>query len=145
MRLARLPGLETVVGAVLALTIVLFVFGSSGSQPLLDVGTRGRWVALLALCALSLLLALRSRRSIARPSRAVVALGLALGIVALESALWSVAPRLSAERGFTVLVLVTTGAALAYAAAGRPRTIEKLLVSIVVGVSLVCIAGLVLL
>jgi O-Antigen ligase len=130
--------LDLVVPALLAVTLVAFAAGSSSVAGAVHVGHAARWAALFALFVASAALALE-RQSIPRLRVSVVLAGAAFLVVAVESTLWSVDPRLTFERGATFVVLLLTAAALAaaYAEGARP-----VLWGIVAGAMVVTALGL---
>jgi hypothetical protein len=107
----RLP-LDAAAAVLLPVTVVLFAFGSSSVRELVSIGSKGRWLALLVLAGIAIARVFgRGVRLPAPPAAWAVAA--VLVVVGVESALWSVDPRLTIGRIFTVGVLFVTAAALA--------------------------------
>jgi len=142
-RTRRLP-LQAAVEVTLAGTVFLFACGSSSSHALVRIGGPGRWVALLVLCALSLACAAAYGR---RPSRVPLGWILATALVAVGvvSAAWSVAPRLTIERVFTLGVLFVTAVALALAAADTRVAAARVLRGVLAGIAAVAVGSLLIL
>ena len=139
----RLP-LDAAAAVLLPVTVVLFAFGSSSVHELLRIGLPARWVALLALAGVAL------ARVGARgtwPQQAPVAwlAAAALVVVGAESALWSVDPRLTLGRIFTVGVLFLTAVALALGAPDVRVAATRALHGVLVGVSAVAVVSLLVL
>lgn len=121
------------VAVVLPLTLLTLAAGSGSVVSLWSVAKPGRWVLLGVLFVLA--------AAQARPLRAVPAGWIAAAAfvaLALESAAWSVEPRLTVERIATVGVVFATAALLA-------RERELVLRGLLVGAVLVALAGLVVL
>jgi O-antigen ligase len=127
--------LPTLVGA----TIVLFAFGSSAVVSLRSLGAPGRWAALVLVAALALGEFGRRLRPRARDVCAS-----ALAGVALLSALWSVAPRLTFERAVTFAVLLAAVAAIAAGADGRPDLRRRLLEAMLAAAVAITVLGVLL-
>lgn len=136
---ARRIGLEQLVAFVLAGAIFAFACGSSSVARVQDVGRPARWVLLFALLALAAIAVLRERRPLRIPI-SVVAAALALTLLALVSAAWSVDPRITFERAVTLGVMFTAAAAIAQAYGGERR--DVILYGVVGGAGAVAIAGL---
>jgi hypothetical protein len=127
---------------VLAATVCAFAMGSSSVSLAVRIGGPLRWLLLLALAACAVPYGLSGIRAL--PRRFVIAL-VTLAGVALLSASWSVAPRLSAERAISFAVLT---AAVVCIGAGASRTrehAESLFLSLLAATDLVALAGLVVL
>jgi len=136
--------LDLVVPVLLAATLVAFATGSSSVVGVVRTGHAVRWVALLALFAGSVGLYLR-RRAFARLRAPVIVTGVVFLTLAVESAIWSVNPRLTLERAATLVVLFATAAALAGACADDPDGIRRVLWAVVAGASIVTALGLIVL
>lgn len=136
--------LDAAAAVVVAITVLMFAFGSSSVPALHDGGTRGRWVALGVLLVVAALSAL-AREGVPRFWPLPVAIAAFLGVLAILSTLWSVQPRLSFERGVSFGVLLLAAGLLAYASAGVPARRALLLRGIVGGAVLVAVAGLLVL
>lgn len=126
----------------LPVTVILFTLGSGSIPEALSAASKLRWAALLLFAALAALLCVA--RGSRLPDARVLATAGVFGVLAIASATWSVDPRLTIERAFTFVVLLGAAAALATAVSGDLEAIEGLLVSVVVGATLVCVGGLVL-
>jgi hypothetical protein len=133
---------EPAVTIVLPATIFAFAMGSSSVDAAVRIGGPLRWLMLFALVACAVAYGLLQVRFL--PRHFVGAMAGLVG-VSLLSATWSVAPKLSAERAISFLLLMIAVASLAAGAARSRQRIERLLVSILVGADLVGLAGLVLL
>ena len=133
--------LDLVVPALVAVTLVAFAAGSSSVVRVVHAGHAARWVALFLLCVAAVALAFE-RRSIRRLPISVVAASAVFLVIAVESTVWSVDPKLTFERAVTFVVLIVTAAALAcaYSEGARP-----LLWGIVAGAAAVTLLGLVVL
>ena len=139
----RVP-LALVVPFLLAVTLVAFAAGSSSVTSIVHAGRAARWAALLALFVAAGALALEGRAFTRLRVSVLVAAGSFLA-VAVESALWSVDPRLTLERAATLVVLLATATAFAAACARRPEVARRLLWGIVAGAAVVTALGLVVL
>jgi hypothetical protein len=139
----RLP-LDAAAAVLLPVLVVMCAFGSSSVPDLLRIGTRGRWMALLLLAAVAVArVAVRGiqLRSIP-PAWLVAAAFVALG---LDSALWSVDPRLTIGRIFTVGVLFVTAGALALGSADARVAATRVLLGVLGGITAVAVLSLVVL
>lgn len=136
---------ESVAGAVLGVTVFCMVLGSSSVPELVRVGSKLRWLALLALVFVSLLLAFRERRRSVGP-RLVAVLGLGgwLAAVAVLSTAWSVNPQLTEGRAGSFALLLVAAGALALVARSRERLAERLLVGVLAGTVAAALGGLLL-
>jgi O-antigen ligase len=135
--------LETIVPAWVAVTVVVFVGGSSSLRGFADVAKPARWFVLLVLDVLALALA----RDRLRPLRLGAVGWTVTGFVMLGllSTAWSVVPRLSVERSISIGELLLAAGALAAAARGRPDRARRLIVGLAAGAGLVAVAGWLLL
>jgi hypothetical protein len=136
--------LDLVVPLLLAATLVAFATGSSSVVGIVRVGHAARWVALFALFAAAALLSLR-RHALARLRAPVITTALVFLGIAVESAIWSVNPRLTLERAATLVVLFATAAAIAAVCAGDLGRIRRMLWGIAAGAFIVTGLGLVVL
>jgi hypothetical protein len=136
--------LDLVVPVLLAATLVAFATGSSSVVGIVHAGRVLRWVALLALFVAAALLA-REPAALARLRRSVLAAAVIFLALVVESAIWSVNPRLTLERAATVVVLFATAVSLAAGCARRPEMIRRALWGIVAGAVVVTALGLVVL
>ena len=142
-RIRRLP-LQAAVDVLLPATIVLFAFGSSSVHALTRIGGPARWIALLALAAAAVLQAIaHGPRLRSVPLAWLVAA--AFVVVGVESALWSVDPRLTVSRVFTVGVLFVAAAALALGSPDARVAAARALSGVLTGIALVALASLVVL
>jgi len=132
------------VPSAVAATVFVTALGSSSVPELARIGRPLRWAALVALLAVAALAAGSRRDRLSGPRTPVVA---AVGLVALAlvSALWSVQPRLTAERGASLALLLAAAGVAAYAAAGSRPFAERLVLGAVAGAAAVALAGLPLL
>lgn len=131
-----------VVPAVLAATVFAFAMGSSSVASAVRLGGPLRWAMLFALVACSVPYGVRRSGVLSRTYLSVLG---ALAAVALLSALWSVTPRLTAERAVSFSLLVL---AVVFVAAGASRSheaIEGVFVALLAAADLVAVAGLVVL
>ena len=131
---------DLVAPVILAATIVAFAAGSSSVGGIVHAGRGARWVALLALFVVA---AAWIGRPVARLRPAVVATALAFLVLAVESGIWSVDPRLTIERAATLLLLFATATALALACAGRADASRRVLWGLVGGALVVSALGVV--
>lgn len=136
--------LDLVVPVLLAATLVAFATGSSSVVGVVHAGHALRWVALLALLAAAAALA-GEPAAFARLRVTVLAAAIVFLALAVESAVWSVNPRLTLERAATLVVLFATAAALAAACADRPERTRSVLWGVVAGAAVVTVLGLVVL
>jgi O-antigen ligase len=134
----RRAALEDLLQPLVGATVFAFACGSSSVPAVTRIGHSARWAALVALLAVAALVQVR-RRSLSALSAAGWAAA-AFVLLAIVSAAWSVAPRLSVERGLSLGLLFLTCVLLA--AAGRP---SELLVGVLGGAVAVALAGVVLL
>ncbi len=119
-----------------------FACGSSSVAVVTRVGHDARWLVLAALLAVVAAAGRGDRLGL--PPAVPVAAG-AFVALALVSALWSVAPRLSVERAASLGLLFAAALLLADAVRGRAVSIERLLLGLLGGATAVGIAGLVML
>jgi O-antigen ligase len=139
----RLP-LDAAAAVLLPVTVVLSAFGSSSVADLRAVGTPGRWVALLLLAGIAVArVAVRGARLRSLPTTWLVAA--AFVALAVDSALWSVDPRLTIGRVFTVAVLFVTAGALALGSADARAAATRVLLGVLVGITAVTVLSLVVL
>jgi len=139
----RLP-VEAAVALLLPVTVVLFAFGSSSVDGLWRIGGPGRWVALFALATVALAqFAARGTRLRSVPLGWILAA--VLVAVGVESALWSVDPRLTIGRIFTVAVLFVAAAALALGSPDPRVAATRILRGVLAGIAAVALISLVVL
>ena len=131
--------LDLTIPVIVAATIVAFAAGSSSVAGVIQAGRAARWVALLALFAAA---AGWVGRPVARLRLTVAVSALAFLSVAVESAVWSVDPRLTIERAATLVLLFATAAAFALACAANERRSRLVLWGIVAGALVVTALGL---
>jgi hypothetical protein len=139
----RLP-LDAAAAVALPVTVVLFAFGSSSVSELLKIGSRGRWIALLALAVIAVARVLVRRPRLRSLPVAWVAAG-ALVLLGVESAFWSVDPRLTVGRIFTVGVLFVTAGALALGVQSAHVAATQVLLGVLTGVAAVALISLLVL
>jgi O-antigen ligase len=132
------------VPSAVAASVFVTALGSSSVADLARFGRPARWVALILLLGVAATAWVAHAGRLPRP-RGPVGAGASLVVLAAGSALWSVQPRLTIERGLSFgLVLLGAGLA-AYAAAGTARFAERLVYAVVAGAAAVCLGGLPLL
>ena len=132
--------LDLAIPVIVAATIVAFAAGSSSVAGVIQAGRAARWVALLVLFAAA---AGWVGRPVARLRLTVAVSALAFLAVAVESAVWSVDPRLTIERAATLVLLFATAAAFALACAANERRSRLVLWGIVAGALAVTALGLI--
>lgn len=139
----RLP-LDAAAAVMLPVTVVLLAFGSSSVPGLRTIGTPGRWIALFVLAGIALArVAVRGARLRSLPQGWLVAAAfVAFGV---DSALWSVDPRLTIGRIFTVGVVFVTAGALALGAADARVAATRVLLGVLVGVAGVVVVSFIVL
>ena len=140
----RLLPLQAAVDVLLPATIVLFAFGSSSVHGLTRIGGPARWIALLALAGAAVLQAIAHGPRL-RPLPVAWLIAAVLVVVGVESALWSVDPRLTVSRVFTVGVLFVAAAALALGSRDARVAAARALKGVLTGIALVALASLVVL
>ncbi len=139
-RIRRLP-LHAAVDVLLPATIVLFAVGSSSVHLLTRIGGHARWIALIALAGVAVLQAVAyGPRLRSVPIAWLIAA--AFVVVGVESALWSVDPRLTVSRVFTVGVLFVAAAALALGSPDARVAAARALNGVLTGIALVAVASL---
>lgn len=137
---------ETAAGITVALTVFCMVLGSASVPELVGPGRKLRWIALLALAALSAGLAVRGRRQrLGRSFVVVVALAAWLVGLSLVSTAWSVDPHLTFGRAASLALLLVVAVGMAVASRTRPVLPSALLGGILAGAVATAAAGLVLL
>jgi hypothetical protein len=140
---ARLRTIQSAVQAAIATTIVFAVLASGSIESWIPPARRLRWLALAALVALALVWAWQ-RRTARLPATGLAAAG-ALLAVSFVSAAWSADPERTIARAVAFSLVLVAAAALAWAAAGRPRAADAVLDAVVAGAALVAIGGLLVL
>jgi O-antigen ligase len=140
--LRRIPLLAATQAAIV-LTIFLFALGSSSVPQATQYGSKLRWIALLMVLVLALVL-LVARGGVV-PDRRVGVLVALFGLIALVSSAWSVDPRLSVGRAGSFLVLLVITGALAASLANESQAIDAILMAVVLGATIVCLSGLIVL
>jgi hypothetical protein len=126
---------------VLAATIFLFVLGSGSVERLRHLGSTGRWAGLFVLWFIAVALAIRAGRHRLPALPVFFVIAAALPVLGLASSAWSVDPRLTAERAVSLGIVVTAGAALAYASYFDKAVLRAVVVGIVTGASLAALGG----
>jgi hypothetical protein len=135
--------LERALQLTIVATIFTAVLAAGAILAWLETARSLRWVALLALVAVSLVYAWRNRRG-HKPIVLYASAG-AFVALALVSAIWSASPTLTLARGTALALLFLACGALAHATAGRPDAIRSVLDAILVGTVVVAAGGLVVL
>ena len=135
---------ETLAGALLGITVVCMVLGSSSVHEVVGPGKKLRWVALVLLTGVGLWLVLRDRLRFApgAPLRRMLVLGSWFAALSIVSALWSVDKRLTFERASSLALLFVAAATLALAARTRPTLPVRLLQGIFLAAYACGVAGL---
>jgi O-antigen ligase len=128
----------------LALTVVVFAAGSSSIGWLASVGEPVRWPVLFVLALVALVELGVQRARAYRPS-VLHSLLAALLVVALLSAAWSVAPRLTVERVVSFGFVLLAAAAIDASCRGRLEQTRRIVAGITCGALAVGLAGFVLL
>jgi hypothetical protein len=136
--------LDLILPAAVALAVIGFACGSSSVYDVTRVGRDVRWVFLLLVLGAAGAILARRRTTSCYPLH-VVGLAAALVAVALVSVAWSLAPRLTFERTVTLAVLFLTCLLLALSTGGERAAVERLLVGLLAGATLVAVAGLLVL
>jgi O-antigen ligase len=132
---------DLAVPVLLAVTLVAFAAGSSSVAGVIHTGREARWAALFALFGASAAVAYVRGRRVARIRPVVVVAAIAFLAVCVESAIWSVDPRLTFERAATLALLLATSAALAVGCATRVDSVRRALWGIVGGALVVSALG----
>jgi hypothetical protein len=141
--LRRVP-FDLVVPALVGAAVVAFASGSSSVPRIKDPGLSARWIVLLALLAAAAGWVL-VRETLPSLRRSVVVAGACFVGLAVESAIWSVAPRISIERAGTIVLLFAVAVLLALATGGDRSAAERVLAGLVGGAVVVVLLGLVVL
>jgi hypothetical protein len=136
--------LDRVVPPVLATAVCAFAAGSSVEGWVADIGRPLRWVALSVFVTTSIAYAAAAKRR-ARLPLTFVAGAAILAALALESSLWSLDARATAEHAASFVVLVVGVVALAYAVAARPDAIRRLLFALLAAAAVVAVLSVVVL
>jgi hypothetical protein len=133
----------------LACMVVAFAAGSSSSTWAKKVGLDARWFVLFGVAAVASVVALgriwTERRPPSRGPLRIGAFAAAFLALAVVSAGWSVAPRLSLERAVSLALLFTLAAALASSTASDAAARLRVLQGLAAGAIAVGILGLVML
>jgi O-antigen ligase/polysaccharide polymerase Wzy-like membrane protein len=142
--LRRLP-LEGAIRVAIPLTVVTVALGSNWSPSVRSVAQPLWRVSLVALCALAVAWAFAHAsprvlwERVRAPAYGATA---AFAVVAAASALWSVDPRLTAQRTASFVLVLVTAAALGLGSARDPAAAERLVLSVLAGALAVALAGL---
>ena len=149
VRKARAQLGELTVTALLGLTVLFMVFGSSSVPELVRLGSKLRWAALIALAVAALVMVahdlLLKRPTTGHTWVRASSLGVWFTCLALLSTAWSVDPHLTFGRAASFAVLLTAAVALSLAATTRHRLASRMLGAVLVGTVIVAVAGLALL
>jgi hypothetical protein len=129
----------------IVLAIVTSVLAAGAILSWIDEARKLRWGALLLLAVLAVAWALRERRQPAETPVAAVAGAAVVVALVLASVAWSGRPALTAGRGAALTLLFVACAALAFATAGRPKLVERVLDGVLAGVATVAAGGLLVL
>jgi hypothetical protein len=140
-RTARL--LEWPLAGSLAVAIFLFGCGSSSVLRLSQYAHATRWGGLALFATVALIETVVRARLLRPPRGAAVVFG-ALLVLAIGSAAWSLAPRLTAERALTLAMLFVAVVAVCRVGAGRLEVIGRLAGAVAVAALAFAVAGLLL-
>ncbi len=132
--------LDAIASLTLAATVIVVGCGSSSFAGVNDAAFRLRWVGIAALALVGLAGVLRARRVAITPWLAAPLLLVAFGLL---SAVWSVAPKLSLQRGVALSLVVAAAAAFAGLVPVRPGLPRALARGIVAGATALALAGFV--
>jgi hypothetical protein len=134
-------------GSLAAIAVISFAAGSSSLSFAKDIGQPGRWLALIALCAVALLRALPNLRREGLPPglRTFVWLPASFIVLCLLSTAWSPDPRLTFARTASLGILFLAAAALAMKAAADPAEMRRLLEGLALGAMVVAAIGFLML
>ena len=133
--------LDVVVPVLVAATVVAFAAGSSSVAGVKQVGLDARWAVLLALA----LAASAWAKEAGWPPPVPLFAAAAFVTLALVSALWSVAPGLSANRAASVALLFAAAAAVAAGARRSSALADRVLLGLLSGAATVALLGAVVL
>jgi hypothetical protein len=136
--------LDRVVPPLLGATVFAFAAGSSVEVWVADIGRPLRWVALALFAVTAIAYAAAAERR-ARLPLTFFAGAAMLAALALESSLWSLDARATAERAASFAVLVAAVTALAYAVAARPDAVRRLLLALLAAAAVVAVLSVVVL
>lgn len=136
--------LDRVVPPLLAATVFLFAAGSSVEVWVADIGRPLRWVALACFVTTSIAYAAAAERTV-RPPLTFFAGAAILAALALESSLWSLDARATAERAASFAILVAGVIALACAVAARPDAVRRLLLALLAAAAVVAVLSVIVL
>jgi hypothetical protein len=141
------PLLEQLFAVLLALTIVLVAAGSAWRKDVKADASGLRWLSLLALCGVSVLLAVECcrRAAVTALEHQGALLGSSLLGLCFVSTAWSVDPRLTFERAASVAMVVVITVAAGFSAARRPELVMLAVRAILVAIGILIVASLVLL
>jgi hypothetical protein len=140
----RFP-LERALQLTIVLAIVTSVLAAGALLSWIDAARKLRWAALLLFVALAVSIALRERR---RRAEIPVAAGAGAAVfvaLVVASLAWSGRPMLTVSRGAALTLLFAGCVALAFAGAGRPHLVERVLDGVVAGTAAVAAGGLLVL
>lgn len=131
--------------ALLAAMVVFFVLGSGSELSLTSVGHSGRWILLaLVWCVAASIFVVAARRNRTDPVPLWAIAALALPILGVVSALWSVAPTTTIARSLSLGILATASLFLAYASVSDRRVVDHVLGGLLAGAAVAGLAGVVL-
>jgi hypothetical protein len=135
--------LELALQALIVTTIVSSVLAAGALLDLLEAARIARWLSLGALAAVAIAYALR-RGSELRPTVGHVLAAAFVGLALLSTA-WSSDPALTFGRAVTLTAVLVASAAIAIGAAGRPRSLLRVVQAVVAGAAVVALGGLIVL
>jgi len=129
---------ERLILVLLPATVFAFAMGSSSIHAVAVFGLKFRWAMFLLLLLVAVATGWPNRRSIPRWGIATAGV---LGVLALLSTAWSVAPLKTAERALTFLAVLVIAAAVAATARRSSDFSTRVLVALLAGPALVAAAG----
>lgn len=140
-------GRKWALSAGVAIMVVAFACGSSSLTSVKSFGSQARWVVLIGALLGALFVAFQRYRSDRRlPLQGLVratALPAAFLALALLSATWSGAPRLTFERSVSLGLLFALGAALVYCTQGDADARRRIFVGLALGATAVGVLGVI--
>jgi hypothetical protein len=135
-----------VLSALLAAMVFFFVLGSGSEAKLKSLGHSGRWVLLVAVwCVASSIFVFVARRNATDRIPVYAVAALALPLLGLVSAGWSVAPKTTVGRALSLGILASEALFVAYTSVFDRRIIGHVLGGLLAGVAIAGLGGVVLL
>jgi hypothetical protein len=131
--------------ALLAAMVFFFVLGSGSEQNLTSLGHSGRWVLLVAVwCVAAYIFAFAARRNATDRIPVYAVAALALPLLGVVSAAWSVAPKTTVGRALSLAILASASLFVAYVSVLDRRIIGHVLGGLLAGTAAAGLAGFVL-